>query len=165
MKKVDLGHAKIAVHLAGDKGPVLALAHGFPLDHSMWKYQIEYFSKRTRVVAFDLRGFGQSTGGSENCTMADYADDCAAALMALGYEEPVVFCGLSMGGYVAWQFWKRHRQMLAGLILCDTRAAADTEEVARGRRRMAFDVLARGSHFVADAMLPRLMAPQTFEVI
>ena len=163
MKKVDLGHAKIAVHLAGDKGPILALAHGFPLDHSMWKYQIEYFSTRTRVVAFDLRGFGQSTGGSGNCTMADYADDCAAALTALGFEKPVIFCGLSMGGYVAWQFWKRHRQMLAGLILCDTRAAADTEEVARGRRRMAFDVLARGSHFVADAMLPRLMAPQTFE--
>ena len=48
MKKVDLGHAKIAVHLAGDKGPILALAHGLPLDHSKWKYHIEYFTKSAR---------------------------------------------------------------------------------------------------------------------
>lgn len=163
MQKVDLGYAKIAVELAGDQGPVLVLAHGFPLDHSMWKYQIDHFADQARVIALDLRGFGQSRGGEGACTMADYADDCAATLKNLGVEEPVVFCGLSMGGYVAWQFWKRHREMLGQLVLCDTRAAADTEEVARGRRRMAFDVLARGSNFVADAMLPRLMAPETFD--
>ncbi len=163
MQHVDLGYAKIAVQLAGDRGPVLVLAHGFPLDHGMWKYQIEHFAFQARVIALDLRGFGQSRGGEGACSMADYADDCAATLRALGVDDPVVFCGLSMGGYVAWQFWKRHREMLGQLILCDTRAAADSEEVARGRRRMAFDVLARGSAYVADAMLPRLMAPETYE--
>jgi pimeloyl-ACP methyl ester carboxylesterase len=163
VQHVDLGYAKIAVELVGDRGPVLVLAHGFPLDHGMWQYQIEHFASQARVIAMDLRGFGQSRGGEGSCSMADYADDCAATLKALGVEEPVVFCGLSMGGYVAWQFWKRHREMLGQLILCDTRAEADTEEVARGRNRMAFDVLARGSAFVADAMLPRLMSPETYE--
>lgn len=158
-----LGKSKLHVCVAGEQGPPLALVHGFPLDHRMWRFQIEACSNHARVIAIDLRGFGQSSGDVSDITMSDYADDCAAVLKALKVDEPVVLCGLSMGGYVAWQFWKRHRERLAGLVLCDTRAAADTEEVARGRRKMAFDVLARGSGFVADAMLPRLMAPETFD--
>ena len=50
--------------------------------------------------------------------------------------------GLSMGGYVAWQFWKRHASRLDRLILCDTRAIADTPEAAAGRLKTAERVMA-----------------------
>lgn len=161
MRQVQIGARRLAVHQVGDRGPILLMVHGFPLDHSMWQFQIAEFADRCRVLAVDLRGFGASESRDETVSMEQYADDLAALLDELGIAEPVNYLGLSMGGYVAWQFWKRHRQRLERLILCDTRARADNDEVARGRRRMAYDVLAQGSEMVADSMLPRLLAPDT----
>jgi pimeloyl-ACP methyl ester carboxylesterase len=89
------------------------------------------------------------------------ADDLAALLDRLGVTAPVAFCGLSMGGYVAWRFWRRHRERLDRLILCDTRAVADSEEGARLRLETADRVLREGAAVAADAMLPRLFADQT----
>ena len=76
--------------------------------------------------------------------MAQFADDLAALLDALGIGEPVVLCGLSMGGYIAFQFWRRHAARLRALILCDTRAAADGPEAAAARHVMAERVLREG---------------------
>jgi len=140
-------------------GTPLLLVHGFPLDHSMWRGQLEGLSDICRVIAPDLRGFGQSSVTPGTVTMQQMADDLAALLDALKITEPVVFCGLSMGGYVAWQFAIRHRARLAKLILCDSRAVADSAEAAAGRHKMADRVLAEGPQVVADAMLPKLFAP------
>lgn len=93
--------------------------------------------------------------------MEQLADDMAELLDRLDIAEPITFCGLSMGGYVAWQFWQRHASRLARLILCDTRAVADTEEVASGRLIMAERVLSEGALIIADAMLPKLFAEQS----
>jgi pimeloyl-ACP methyl ester carboxylesterase len=73
-----------------------------------------------------------------------------------------VLGGLSMGGYVAFQFVRRHRQRLAGLILCDTRATADSEEARENRLRTAERILNEGTSFLADQMLPRLCCERTF---
>jgi pimeloyl-ACP methyl ester carboxylesterase len=94
--------------------------------------------------------------------MAQMADDLARLLDALAVAETVVFCGLSMGGYVAWQFALRHRARLAKLVLCDTRAIADTPEAAAGRRKTADRVLAEGAAVAADALLAKLFAPATY---
>jgi len=142
-------------------GVPLVLVHGFPLDHSMWQGQIDAIADVCRVIAPDLRGFGASTVTSGTVTMQQFADDVAGLLDALRISGPVVFCGLSMGGYVAWQFALRHRARLAKLILCDTRAVADTPEAAAGRRKTAESVLAEGAKVVAEAMLPKLFAPDT----
>src|SRR5687768_13865152 len=104
------------------RGTPLLLVHGFPLDHTMWQVQIDGLAERYRVIAPDLRGFGQSSVTQGLVTMQRMADDIAELLSGIKLSEPVVFCGLSMGGYVAWQFALRHRQRLARLILCDTRA-------------------------------------------
>ena len=69
-----------------------------------------------------------SPHGDEKVTMDQFADDLAALLDALAIREPVVLCGLSMGGYIAFQFWRKYATRLRGLILCDTRATADTPE-------------------------------------
>lgn len=144
------------------QGRPIVLAHAFPFDHRVWEQQITGLSTGFRVLAPDLRGFGQSTVTPGVVTMEQMAEDLASTLDALAIDEPVVLCGLSMGGYVAFEFVRRHRQRLAGLILCDTRAAADSNEVRENRLRTAERVLAEGTAFLADQMLPRLYCERTF---
>lgn len=144
-------------------GPVILFVHGFPLDHSMWAGQIERLSGSHRVVAPDLRGFGKSTVTGGTSTMSQYADELAKLLDMLNLREPIVLCGLSMGGYVALQFWKRHATRLRGLVLCDTRAAADAPEAAANRLIMAEKVLQEGSQVAAEAMLPRIFPPEVWQ--
>ena len=160
MPDVSISGATLHYVEAG-RGPTLLLVHGFPLDHRMWQQQLAGLSDICRVLAPDLRGFGQSTNGGDLLTMELLADDLAAFLDRLNIREPVAFCGLSMGGYIAWQFLRRHAARLGRLILCDTRALADTEETARGRRQTAQKVLSEGTHVIADSMQPRLFCEQT----
>ena len=162
MPRLTIGDISLNAAESGS-GPPLLLVHGFPLDHNMWSDQISAFSSQCRVIAPDLRGFGGSDVTPAAVTMEQYADDLAALLDAMQVREPVVFCGLSMGGYVAWQFFARHRQRLDKLILCDTRALADTAEGAAGRLKTAEKVLAEGSQVVADSMLPKLFSPAAIE--
>ena len=162
MKKITVNGISLAVHDEGTGSPIL-FVHGFPLSHSMWRHQLDAFSGDYRVIAPDLRGFGDSDVTEGTVTMEQHADDLAALLDRLGVDEPIVFCGLSMGGYVAWQFQQKYPQHLRALILCDTRAIADTAEGVENRQRLARMVLENGSAAVASAMLPNLFSPVTSE--
>jgi pimeloyl-ACP methyl ester carboxylesterase len=162
MPRVSIYDGELNVVMQGS-GPPLLLVHGFPLDHTMWQGQIGSLSGHFQVIAPDLRGFGQSSVTPGLVTMQRMADDLAEMLAALEIAEPVVFCGLSMGGYVAWQFVERYRERVAKLILCDTRAIADTAEAAEGRNKLATRVLKEGPVPVVEAMLPKLFAPATLE--
>ncbi len=161
-RAVRVGEIELQVIDRG-AGMPLVLVHGFPLDHSMWNPQIEVLSRQWRVIAPDLRGFGGSTATHGTATMEQMADDLAALLDALQVTEPVVLVGLSMGGYVAFQFRRRHRDRLRGLVLCDTRAVADTPEAADGRHKLAKKTLAEGTGPVADAMVPKLFGSHAVE--
>lgn len=156
-RRVDVNGVHLAVYEAGEGEPLL-FVHGFPLSHEMWQPQLEEFAKSHRVIAPDLRGFGSSdvTGGT--VTMERFADDLRDLLDALGVPEPVTFCGLSMGGYIAWQFARKHPGRLRRLILCDTKAAADSDEARENRKRMVETALTRGAAAVADAMDEKLFA-------
>lgn len=160
MKRIDIGDIQLAVHDKGS-GPPLVFLHGFPLDHTMWMPHLERLADRWRVIAPDLRGFGQSDVTEGVVGMEMFADDVARLLDALDVSEPIVLAGLSMGGYIAWQFWRRHSARLARLVLCDTRAACDTEEVARGRLQTAERALVQGAGVIATPMVERLFAPVT----
>ena len=162
MERINIGSVTLNVELRG-AGPVLLLVHGFPLDHQMWRHQIDAFSATCRVIAPDLRGFGQSDVTPGVVTMQQFADDLAALLDKLSINEPVTFCGLSMGGYIAWQFAEHHTRRLGRLVLCDTKAVADTPAAAQGRLETAQQVLASGPQGLIDAMTPKLFAPATLE--
>ncbi len=162
MPLIDIPGARLNVVDIG-QGPPILFAHGFPLNHAMWRFQFDELSQRGfRCLAPDLRGFGHSSVSEAIVTMEQFADDLAELLDAMSIHEPVVFCGLSMGGCVAWQFERRHPQRLRALILCDTRAVSDTADAAANRRKLAEDVWQHGPEIVANAMLPRLFAASTF---
>ncbi len=92
--------------------------------------------------------------------MARYADDLAAMLDKLREWRPVVVVGLSMGGYIAFEFFRRFRSRVRAMVLCDTRANADAPEGAAQREAMAQCVLKDGSRAAADAMINKLFASQ-----
>ena len=162
MKKITVNEITLAVHDEGS-GPPILFVHGFPLNHSMWRAQLETFATNHRVIAPDLRGFGDSDVTEGTVTMEQHADDLATLLDALNVNEPVILCGLSMGGYIAWQFLQKYPERLRALILCDTRAIADTPEGVENRKRLAKMVVENGSAAVASAMLPNLFSPATGE--
>jgi pimeloyl-ACP methyl ester carboxylesterase len=144
-------------------GRPVVLVHGFPMDHSIWARQVQSLAPHYRVITPDLRGSGRSSVAPGKATVQQWADDLAAMLDALKIGEPIVLGGLSMGGYVALRFFEAHRSRLAGLILCDTKAAADTPQAAAGRLETAQRLEREGGRFLADAMPPRLLAAATLQ--
>ncbi|HYW81582.1 MAG TPA: alpha/beta fold hydrolase [Thermoguttaceae bacterium] len=148
-------------------GPPVVLVHGFPLDHTMWDAQIDALATSYRVIAPDLRGFGRSRLDAgvlrpgATITIERFADDLAEMLDALDIDEPVTLCGLSMGGYIAMEFYRKYRSRLGKLALLDTRSENDTPEMAAGRREMAERVLCEGPEPLVDGMTPRLFAEAT----
>jgi pimeloyl-ACP methyl ester carboxylesterase len=143
-------------------GPVLVLLHGFPLNRKIWSAQESSVGSIYRVIAPDLRGFGESAAPEGVYTTDAMADDVIELLDALQLNEPVVLGGLSMGGYVAFDLLARYPRRFRALMLMDTRAAADTPEAARGREELARTVETTGNaRHVVDAMLPRFFSEET----
>ncbi|MCC6124700.1 MAG: alpha/beta fold hydrolase [Pirellulales bacterium] len=160
MQIFDINGTQIAF-LDSGRGIPLVLLHGFPLDHSMWSGQIAGLAGRCRVVVPDLRGFGASGASEGAVAMEQMADDLAALLDALEIREPIILGGLSMGGYVAFEFWRKYPAKLKALILCDTRPEADSPEIAANRLATADRVLGEGPRPIVDALLPKLFSPRT----
>ena len=73
--------------------------------------------------------------------------------------ESVCVCGLSMGGYVAFELWQRCAHRIKQLILCDTRAASDSAEMARGRELSAQRIVEEGSGDFVAGMMGKLFGP------
>jgi 3-oxoadipate enol-lactonase len=148
--------AQTLSYLEKGRGDALVLLHGFPLDRRMWDVQIAEISAHHRVIAPDLRGFGQSAS-EDPFTIDSLADDVHRLLVELN-AIPSVLVGLSMGGYVALAYVRKYANDLRGLILIDTKAEGDNPQQKEGRQKMIELVRREGSKAVADQMLPRLVA-------
>jgi pimeloyl-ACP methyl ester carboxylesterase len=157
--KATLGGTEIEYDVRG-AGPAVLFLHAFPLGQFMWEEEAEALSGGHRVVRFDARGFGSTPPGDEPLTMDRIADDAAALMDHLEIATAVV-AGCSMGGYAAFAFVRRHPGRLAGLVLQDTRAGADTGEARASRAALAARVLEEGAAAAADAFLPRLVGETT----
>jgi pimeloyl-ACP methyl ester carboxylesterase len=158
------GGIEIGYDDVGSGLPVVFL-HGFPHNRSLWTPQRLALHERARCIIPDLRGFGESSpspDGADAPSMDRYADDVAALLDVLRIPRAVI-CGLSMGGYVAFAFWRRHRDRVRALALLDTRAGADTDEARAKRRDMIALAHAKGSGAIADAMITGMVGKSTRE--
>ncbi|HET6437584.1 MAG TPA: alpha/beta fold hydrolase [Anaeromyxobacter sp.] len=136
----------------------VVLLHAFPLHSGMWTREVAALEARHRVIALDYRGMGRSGVPPEALTMDVVAEDVRALLAHLRVERAAVV-GLSMGGYVSFELYRRAPGLFRGLALCDTKAAADTEEAAAGREKFAKGAIEKGLGWVAEEMIPRLLRP------
>jgi 3-oxoadipate enol-lactonase len=143
----------------GNNTPLL-LIHGFPLDRTLWAAQVRWLADVARVITPDLRGFGESAMPSGAVTMDTYADDLRELLDALRISRAVV-AGLSMGGYIAFAFYRKYASRVRALILADTRSAPDSLEAKKGRDENAALVRNKDTAAVADKMFPKVLTPQT----
>ncbi|WP_017240282.1 alpha/beta fold hydrolase [Streptomyces sp. SS] len=141
-------------------GPALLLVHGHPFDHTMWQPQIDRFSRTHRVIAPDLRGYGDSPLGAmtESTDLGEFAEDLVELLDQLRIED-CVLAGLSMGGQIAMELYRRHPERVRGLVLADTFPAAETEDGKKARNAMADRLLREGMRGYADEVLDRMVAP------
>ena len=144
-------------------GEAVVLLHGFPFDRTLWREQSEALSSDFRVIAPDLRGFGETPLGEVGvATMDEMAEDVAALLDALNVGR-FVLGGLSMGGYVVLEFYRRFPERVRALVLADTRPQADTDDGRRTREENAQKVLSEGMQPLVDSMLPKLLSAATRE--
>lgn len=148
----------------GDRGtgtPVVFI-HGFPLNRRMWEPQVEALSDRFRIITVDLRGHGESEAPLWHYSIDQFADDVNGLLDHLSVQQAVMV-GLSMGGYVLFTFYRKYTGKVRAMVLTDTRAQADTEEVRAGRFNMAQAAYAKGTGPILEAMLPKLLSPTSRE--
>ncbi len=115
----------------------LVLIHAFPLSGAMWAHQVRALRDAADpIIAPSLPGFGGTAVPRGDASMDDYADSVVAAMDAAKIERAAV-AGISLGGYVAFALWRRHRERIERLFLADTRAEADTEDARDKRLRLA----------------------------
>jgi len=156
------GGVRLAFRDEGRGEQALVLLHAFPLHSAMWEPQLKALSSSCRVLAPDLKGFGGSDAPLERSeySMDSYADELASFLDNLDLRR-VVLAGLSMGGYVALAFLRRHRERVGALVLADTRAGSDAPEVAARRVAQQVEVAAGGVSAIAEMLLTTLVGEYT----
>src|SRR6185369_10518802 len=159
MTRIKINNIELAYTDTGVGRPVV-LVHGYPFNRSLWTEQNPALSNSNRIIAPDLRGFGDSDASQDTSTMNLLAADVAALMDQLEIPRATI-CGLSMGGYVALAFCKQFPSRVRALVLADTRAQADTEEAKQTRAQQAEKALSEGMAGIADAMLPKLLTPET----
>jgi 3-oxoadipate enol-lactonase len=145
-------------------GLPVVLLHAFPLSRTMWRPQREALEEEYRVIAPDLRGFGGTRGFDGPPSVDRMADDVAGLLDGLGVRDRVVLGGLSMGGYVALAFARRHPGRLRGLVLADTKAEPDDAQARASREQMITLAREGGARAVIDRLLPRLVGEETVKL-
>jgi pimeloyl-ACP methyl ester carboxylesterase len=138
-------------------GPSLLFVHGFPLSRGAWVQQVAAFKPNHRVIAPDLRGFGETEATAGPVTMTRFAEDLHALMEHLKLG-PVTLVGHSMGGYIALAFAAAYPEALQGLVLVSTKAGPDGSAAAGTRRSLAERVRMEGTGPVIEAMGPKMLA-------
>jgi 3-oxoadipate enol-lactonase len=161
LRHLKSGDAELVYRLLGE-GPPVVLLHPFPANHEFWLPVAEALATRYRLILPDLRGHGDSTAGEGPATMDKHAADLARVMDDAGIgRAPLV--GVSIGGYMLFEFWRRDRGRVAALGLFNTKAPADSAEARAGRLKAANDVLERGTELFFESMIPRVLGKSTQE--
>jgi len=125
---MEINKTDLSIFTEGDPSKKsIVFVHGFPYDHTMWDKQIDELKSNYFCVTYDIRGLGESPIGDGQYTIESFVDDLEEIINELRLDKPVL-CGLSMGGYISLRAVERNESNYSGMILCDTRSSADTDE-------------------------------------
>ncbi len=141
---IALPQTQCTCDVSDGTGVPVVFLHAFPMNRNMWRPQLAALGAKYRMAAPDLRGHGATTQRTSSWTISHLADDVVELMDALEMPQAVL-CGLSLGGYVALEFAAKYPQRLKGLILADTKAAADGNE-AKEKRYQTMRKIEQGGH-------------------
>lgn len=148
----------------GEKGaPEVIFIHGFPFNRSMWNLQLKALKDTCRVIAYDIRGHGNSEPGNERFSIELFLKDLLALMDALKIKKAGL-CGLSMGGYIALNAIENYPERFAALMLCDTTCIADTPEVKEKRMNAIESIRIKGVEKYAEESIKNFFAPESFTI-
>ena len=151
--------AKLYCELMGDGFPIV-LIHPFPVHHEFWKAVAGKLAARYQVILPDLRAHGRSEVGEGTATMSKHAADLMRLLETMQIPK-AVFVGVSIGGYVLFELWRRFRERVSALVLANTRAEADTEQGRANRLKSIADSRLHGTAPFFDAQAQNLIGETT----
>lgn len=157
--QVRSGDTEIHYQVLGS-GPDVVLLHPFPAHHGVWMAAANGLASRYRVLLPDLRGHGESGSGEGPATMEKHAADVLRVCTDAGVTK-AVFAGNSIGGYILFEFWRKYRERMKALVLCDTRAQADTAEGRAARLKSVEEVERQGPEQFVEANLQKLLGETT----
>lgn len=163
-KNIELSINNITVNYSDDgpeNAPAIIFIHGFPFNKSMWTMQLEALKDTHRVIAYDVRGHGNSGEGDSEFSMDLFANDLLSLMDALKLDRAIL-CGLSMGGYIALNAIEKYPERFDGLILSDTQCAADTPEAKEKRLKAIENIRENGVEKYADESIKNLFAIESF---
>ena len=129
---IEINNISISYNEAGNGNIPVIFLHGFPFDKSMWMGQLDSLKSSMRVIAYDIRGFGESKDEISPLSIKLFSEDLLLFMDKLNIEKAII-CGLSMGGYIVLNAVERFPERFAALILCDTQCIADTDGVKEKR--------------------------------
>jgi 3-oxoadipate enol-lactonase len=153
------GDAQLFYEIAGS-GPGCVLLHPFPINHHFWDDLVAQLTTRFRVVMPDLRAHGDSEAGEGPVTMQKLAGDLDHLCRELDISR-AIFVGVSIGGYALFEFWRRHRERVAALVLANTRAGGETPEGRAARLQIADTVEREGTTAFIEELLQKLLSKTT----
>jgi 3-oxoadipate enol-lactonase len=159
MQRLRSDDAEIVYEVVGT-GPPIVLLHPFPAHHEFWNPILPALSSRYMLILPDLRGHGDSEIGQGPASMQKHASDIVRVLDAAGVGK-AAFIGCSIGGYILFEFWRRFRERVLSVALCDTRPQADTADARADRQKAAADVLEQGPGPFIETMILKLMGRTT----
>jgi|ERR1035441_5755713 pimeloyl-ACP methyl ester carboxylesterase len=159
MEHLRSDDAEIVYEVRGS-GPPVVLLHPFPCHHEFWYPAAAALESHYRLILPDLRGHGDSETGDGPALMRKHASDIACILDAANVGK-AVFIGCSIGGYILFEFWRRFRERVTALALCDTRPQPDRSEARANRLKNAAMVLEEGTEKFFEMMIPKLMGKTT----
>jgi pimeloyl-ACP methyl ester carboxylesterase len=159
MQKIVSDDADIFYDVAGVGSPVILL-HAFPVNHEFWLPVTKHLASRYRLIMPDLRGHGESGLGDGSATMQKHASDIARVMTDAGVDRAPLI-GVSIGGYSIFEFWRRFRDRVSGLVLCNTKAPADAADARATRVKAADDVMQHGTEPFFEGMLQKVLAGTT----
>ena len=159
MERLRSDDADLFYEVRGN-GPPVVFLHPFPCHHEFWHPVAVALESHYRLILPDLRGHGDSEIGEGPAFMAKHARDMVRLLDAAGIGK-AAFIGCSIGGYILFEFWRRFRERVSALALCDTRPQADTAEARSNRLKAAATVLESGTEPFLETFIPKLMGQTT----
>lgn len=141
--------------------PVIIFVHGFPFNKSMWNLQVRSLKDNYRLIAYDIRGHGDSNAGNEVFSIDLFANDLIGLMDALKIDKAIL-CGLSMGGYIALNAMGKYHERFDALVLSDTQCIADTSEAKEKRMRAIESIKYTGVEKYAEENIKNFFSPESF---